>query len=73
MPDIELAFDNYALPWHTAVVVTGPDRPGVLSAVSSAFAASKVVVHTARIATEDGRVQDRFGVADAARAQAQIA
>lgn len=64
MPDIELAFDNDALPWHTAVVVTGPDRPGVLSAVSSAFAASKVVVHTARIATEDGRVQDRFGVAD---------
>lgn len=65
MTDLELAFDNDALPWHTAVVVTGPDRPGVLSAVSAAFTAAKVVVHTARIATDDGQVHDRFGVSDA--------
>ena len=64
MPDLTLAFDNDALPWHTAVVVNGPDRAGVLSAVSSAFAASHVIVHSARIATEHGEVNDRFGVTD---------
>lgn len=64
MPDLELAFDNEALPWHTAVIVTGPDRPGALSAVSSAFAAAKIVVHTARIATDADAVNDRFAVSD---------
>ena len=64
MPELQLAYDNEALPWHTSVVVTGPDRPGVLSAVSSAFAMAKVVVHTARIATAEGVVHDRFAVSD---------
>jgi UTP:GlnB (protein PII) uridylyltransferase len=64
MPELQLAYDNEALPWHTSVVVTGPDRPGVLSAVSSAFAMAKVVVHTARIATDTSGVHDRFAVSD---------
>ena len=64
MPDLQLAFDNAAQPWHTSVVVTGPDRPGALSAVSSAFAAAKIVVHTARIATDASGVHDRFAVSD---------
>lgn len=64
MPELELAFDNAALPWHTSVAVTGPDRPGALLAVSAAFAAAGVVVHTARIRTSDLRVNDRFAISD---------
>ena len=64
MPDLTMAFDNDALPWHTSVVVSGPDRPGALLAVSTAFAAAKVMVHTARIATNEQRVNDRFAVTD---------
>lgn len=64
MPDLTLTFDNDALPWHTSVVVTGPDQPGALLAVSTAFAAAKVMVHTARISTDAARVNDRFAVTD---------
>ncbi len=64
MPDLSIAFDNKALPWHTSVVVSGPDRPGALLAVSTAFAAAKVLVHTARVATNEQRVNDRFAVTD---------
>ena len=64
MPELTLTFDNDALPWHTSVVVTGPDQPGALLAVSTAFAAAKVMVHTARISTDAARVNDRFAVTD---------
>ena len=64
MPDLQISFDNEALPWHTSCVVTGLDHPGALSAVSAAFAAAKVVVHTARVATDGERVNDRFSVSD---------
>jgi predicted amino acid-binding ACT domain protein len=57
-------FDNEALPWHTACDVTGPDHPGALLAVSVAFTRAKVVVHTARIATSDGVIHDRFTISD---------
>ncbi len=57
-------FDNEALPWHTACDVIGPDQPGALLAVSAAFARAKVVVHTARIATSDGIIRDRFTISD---------
>jgi Kef-type K+ transport system membrane component KefB len=57
-------FDNEALPWHTACDVIGPDQPGALLAVSAAFARAKVVVHTARIATSDGIIHDRFTISD---------
>ncbi|MFM2076403.1 MAG: hypothetical protein RJA49_293, partial [Actinomycetota bacterium] len=56
--------DNETLPWHTTVKVEGPDAPGVLQAVTAAFAAADVVVHSARIATVDGNVADRFAVTD---------
>ncbi|MGB8860402.1 MAG: cation:proton antiporter [Ilumatobacteraceae bacterium] len=64
MPTLAIEFDNTALPWHTSVVVTGPDRPGALLAVASAFAAVGVVLHTARISTTDRQVNDRFAVSD---------
>lgn len=64
MPSLAIAFDNTALPWHTLVVVTGPDRPGALLAVSSALATAGVVLHTARISTNDQQVSDRFAVSD---------
>ena len=62
--DIELTFDNDALPWHTRCVATGPDQPGVLQALSAAFAAADVVVHSARIQTLDDRIGDRFALSD---------
>lgn len=65
MPDLVLAVDNAALPWHTSIVVSGPDRPGVLHAVSAALAAAGAVVHTARIVTTADGVLDRFAVTDA--------
>ncbi len=64
MPTLVVIFDNDALPWHTAVTVSGPDRPGALLAVAAAFAAAEVVVHSARIATADRTVNDRFAVSD---------
>ncbi len=64
MPTLTIDFDNTALPWHTLAVVTGPDRPGALLAVSSAFAAAGVVLHTARISTSEHQVNDRFAVGD---------
>ena len=64
MPDLVLSFDNSILPWHTSVVVNGPDRPGALLAVSTAFATADVVVHTARVATSGQEVNDRFAVSD---------
>lgn len=64
MSGLTLEFDNDTLPWHTTVDVRGDDRPGVLQALTAAFAAADVVVHTARVATEDGLVRDRFAVTD---------
>ncbi len=63
-PSLELTFDNHALPWLTVCTVTGPDEPGALQAVSSAFASSGAVIHSARIASADGQVNDRFAVSD---------
>jgi len=63
-PSLSLDFDNSALPWHTSVVVHGPDLPGALSAVCAAFAASDVVVHSARISSSEQGVDDRFAVSD---------
>jgi [protein-PII] uridylyltransferase len=64
MPDLVVAFDNNALPWHTAVVVSGPDRPGALLAAATAFAVANVMVHTARIASDEQGVNDRFAISD---------
>ncbi len=64
MPELTLTFDNGSLPWNTACAVTGPDQVGALQAVASAFAAAGVAVHTARIASDNGRIADRFTVTD---------
>ncbi|HQZ34908.1 MAG TPA: cation:proton antiporter [Ilumatobacteraceae bacterium] len=71
MPTLAIEFDNTALPWHTLAIVTGPDRPGALLAVSSALATAGAVLHTARISTNDQQVNDRqvndrFAVGDRA-------
>jgi predicted amino acid-binding ACT domain protein len=57
-------FKSDALPWHTVCDVTGPDQPGALQAVSAAFARAGVAVHTARIATSDRIIHDRFTISD---------
>ncbi len=62
--DLEMTVDNAALPWHTSVVVSCTDAPGVLSTVAAAFAASGVVVADARIVSAEGRVTDRFALTD---------
>jgi Kef-type K+ transport system membrane component KefB len=64
MPDLQISFDNEALPWHTSCMVTGRDHQGALSAVTAALASAKVVVHTARVTTDGERVNDRFSVSD---------
>jgi Kef-type K+ transport system membrane component KefB len=62
--DLLVEFDNDALPWHTACDVIGPDQRGALLVISAAFARVKVIVHTARIATSDGIIHDRFTISD---------
>jgi Kef-type K+ transport system membrane component KefB len=63
-PNLQLAFDNDALPWLTVCTVRGPDEPGVLQSVSTAFASSGAVIHSARIGSSNGLVNDRFAVTD---------
>ncbi len=58
------SFNNEVLPWHTVCDVTGPDQPGALLAISAAFARAKVMVYSARIATADHTIQDRFTMSD---------
>ena len=64
MPLLDLTFDNDLLPWHTACTVTGGDQRGVLQSVTAAFASVDVVVHSARVATQGSRVNDRFSITD---------
>lgn len=61
---LTLRLDNDAHPWHSVVVVSGVDQPGLLQALAAAFARAKVSVHHARISTEGGVVTDRFEVSD---------
>ena len=60
----KITFDNTALPWHTTGRVTGPDRPGTLAALSAAFAAAGVSVHSARIMSDGDQLVDRFALTD---------
>jgi len=62
--DLTVVVDNGLLPWHTSVIVRGTDRPGLLTAVTAAFAAVGVTVHAARVETVDGEAVDRFDVSD---------
>ena len=54
--------DNVAHPFHSIVGVAGEDRPGLLGAMSAAFAAEGVQVHHARVSTEGAEVADRFEI-----------
>jgi Kef-type K+ transport system membrane component KefB/predicted amino acid-binding ACT domain protein len=56
--DVALDFDDCGSPWHTLATVDGPDRPGLLHALTAAFAAAGVDVHAARVSTRAGRVVD---------------
>ena len=61
---LELTFDAESMPWHTLCTVGGPDQPGALEAVATSFAEADVVVHTARIESRDGQINDTFTVSD---------
>ena len=60
---LTFSLDNNAHPWHSVVTVTGVNRPGLIQALASAFAKTKIDVHHARITTTNGIVTDRFEVA----------
>lgn len=61
---LTIRLDNDAHPWHSVVVISGADQPGLLQAVAAAFARANVSVHHARISTEGGVITDRFEVSD---------
>ena len=62
--DVVLEFDNDSMPWYTVCIASGPDQPGALYAVSAAFTAADVVVHSARVSSSHDRISDRFMVSD---------
>ncbi len=62
--DATLVSDQHALPWHTVCTVYADDAPGLLQSMTRAFAAAGVVVHAARLASDAGRVTNRFTVSD---------
>lgn len=59
---VKLTLDNSSNPWHSVVVVTGVDQPGVLQEIASAFAHARIDVHHARINTDGSAITDRFEV-----------
>ena len=62
--DAGLAWDDAASPWHTLCSVVATDRPGLLHAITSAFAAAGASVHSAKISTREGVVDDTFELTD---------
>ncbi|MEO5781254.1 MAG: ACT domain-containing protein, partial [Arthrobacter oryzae] len=59
-----VSFDTMASPWHTICRIEAPDRQGLLRAVTSALAAAGASVHSARVATVEGRAADVFELTD---------
>jgi Kef-type K+ transport system membrane component KefB/predicted amino acid-binding ACT domain protein len=57
---VAMMFDDEGSPWHTRVTIAGTDRPGLLAAVTAAFAVSGVNVHAARATTNEAAVIDTF-------------
>ena len=64
VPNALVTFDNEASPWSTLCTVEAVDQPGLLSALTAAFAICRIDVHAARVSTEDGMVCDRFELTD---------
>jgi [protein-PII] uridylyltransferase len=65
LPDVDLSFDDDASPWYTLCEVRSRNRPGLLHAVATGFAAAGVSIHAARIDTRSDVAIDRFEVTDA--------
>jgi Kef-type K+ transport system membrane component KefB/predicted amino acid-binding ACT domain protein len=61
---LRLEWDDFGSPWHTRCAVVGEDRPGALAAVTAAFAAARVSVHRAVIASSDDQIDDVFELSD---------
>jgi [protein-PII] uridylyltransferase len=59
-----VTFDNDGSPWYTTCSARGPDRPGLLHALTAAFAAAGVSVHAARVATDGLNALDTFDLTD---------
>jgi Kef-type K+ transport system membrane component KefB/glycine cleavage system regulatory protein len=60
MPEQSIEFDNEGSPWYTLCEVAGPDRRGLLHALTTAMSVAGATIHSARIITVGGRVLDRF-------------
>lgn len=56
--------DDIAHPINSVITISGPDQPGLLSHIASAFALSAIEVHHAVISTTDGVITDIFEVTD---------
>ena len=54
-PGAEAAFDDDASPWYTLCEVRSVDRPGLLHAITAAFASAGVDVHSAACARSKAR------------------
>src|SRR5439155_26183508 len=63
-PQVSLLFDDDGSPWHTLCVTEAPDRPALLHALTTAFAAAGASVHSARVMTVGGAAVDEFELTD---------
>ena len=63
-PGVTLTFDDHASPWHTICTVRARDQPGLLHALTTAFAAAGADVHAARVVTAGDAVADVFELTD---------
>jgi Kef-type K+ transport system membrane component KefB/predicted amino acid-binding ACT domain protein len=61
---VTVEFDDVGSPWHTVATVRGKDQPGLLHALTAAFAAAGADVHAARAHTVNGDVVDVFELTD---------
>jgi UTP:GlnB (protein PII) uridylyltransferase len=61
---LSVTFDDDASPWYTLADVRGPDQPGLLQTLATAFAAAGVNVHSALVTTVEGEARDRFELTD---------
>ncbi len=62
--DVEVEFDNAALPWHTMCVGDRSRSSRHARHARRRDGAAGVVVHSARVTTIDGRLADRFALTD---------
>ena len=62
---LTVRLDHSAHPWHSIMRVDGDDNTGLLRDITATLAKLKVVIHHARIVTEQGQVHNMFEVSDA--------